>query len=88
MGKIKSRFICSFRRPVVKVKGFFERLAPNVPPRMFRRYFRMFPPTLTALTNLVRNDPILYQTPQYTRISVEKKVGMTCAYLGSSATTF
>ena len=76
-------FQSRFREPVVKVKNFYEETVPDMQPRIFRRYFRMFPQTFTSVCDFLRNVPILDQELQYTRIPTDKKIAMTCAYLGS-----
>ena len=80
--------LCSFkfryREPVIKVENFFEETVPNMPPRIFRRYFRMYPATLYSIFNYFATSPILYQREQYIRIPKIKKIAMTCAYLGCS----
>ena len=58
-----------------------------MPPRIFRRYFRMYEETLRSITNYISTSPILYQPPRYVRIPLPKKVAMTTAYLGSSLPT-
>ena len=75
------------REEIIKIPRFYERIAPMMPPRIFRRYFRMYEETLGSLTNYLSNNPILYQPPRYVRIPLAKKVAMTTAYLGSSTAT-
>ena len=77
----------SSRQKIVKIPSFYERIAPLMPPRIFRRYFRMYEETLNSLTNYLSTSPILYQQPRYVRITLAKKIAMTTAYLGSSIPT-
>ena len=76
----------SSRQKIVKIPRFYETIAPLMPPRIFRRYFRMYEETLNSLTNYLSTSPILYQ-PRYVRITLAKKIAMTTAYLGSSSPT-
>ena len=55
-------------------------------PRMFRRYYRMFSDTLLNLHNYLINVPQLRQEGNI-RIPLDKKIAMTCCYLGSAAPT-
>ena len=79
-------------KKIFKVPRFYERIAPLMPPRVFRRYFRMYEETLNSLTNYLSNyistSPTLYQPPRYVRITLPKKIAMTTAYFGSSIPTF
>ena len=77
-------FHLRFRQNIIKVDYFFEQTVPNMTPRMFRRYFRMYSDTMENLINYLWPLQPLQQPHQYQRIPVEKKIAMTCAYLGST----
>ena len=75
------------RQPIAKIQHFYEVTVQNMTPRYFRRYFRCNKETLQNLVHYISPVNLLYQHPSYTRITIEKKIAMTLAYLGSSATT-
>ena len=74
-------YIFSLRNDLLKVTNFYENVVPFMIPRIFRRYFRMYQETLQHLTAFLQ--PQLQQN-MYARISVDKKVAMTCCYLGTN----
>ena len=80
-------FIFRARQPVIKVNYFFERIVPNMSERMYRRYFRMKRDTLARIAADLEDCPLLFQNDQYRRISHDKKIAMTCAYLGTQCPT-
>ena len=80
-------FVCRRRKKIVKVSQFFELTVPNMTPRMYRCYFRMYPHTLFVITEHIAQSQFLQQIDRYIRIPVGKKLAMTCAYIGSSYPT-
>ena len=74
-------------KQVVKVRNFYEHTSQHMIAHIFRRYFRMNRLTLIALRNYIQHLPMLQHTVALRNIVLEKKIAMTCCYLGSSAPT-
>ena len=74
------------RNTIIKIPKFYEAIVPQMIPRNFRRYFRMFENTLeNIIAYLVAEEPYASLLDKG-RVTKEKKVAMTCAYLGSKLT--
>ena len=69
----------------MKIDGFYENIVPYMDDRLFRRYFRIFPPTLLTIANFLKDAPIFQELEL--RTEYLKIISMTLCYLGSSATT-
>ena len=68
----------------MKILNFFENVVPFLPPRIYRRYFRMYEETMDHLTQYLTDQ--IEANDILPRVSVRKKVAMTCCYLGSTLT--
>ena len=74
------------RNNIIKVDGWFEETVPEMIPREFRRFFRMYDQTLNAVVQLVHESDHLTKY-RATTIPVHKKVAMCCTYLGTITPT-
>ena len=72
---------------IQKVNNFYEITAQQMLPKYFRRYFRMYKETLDQITTYIRRTERMQDLESTSRISIDKQVAMTCAYLGSKTTT-
>ena len=72
---------------IVKVEFFYENTCHYMTARIFWRYFRMSQGTLNEVIRFLENSDHLQQREQYIRVPVDKKIAMTCCYLGSSVPT-
>ena len=74
----------SQKEQIMKIPNFYENVVPLLPPRIFRRYFRMYQDTMDQLTHYLREQ--IETNEILSRIPINKKVAMTCCFLGSTYT--
>lgn len=79
LSEFYSRF--RIREPVPKVFRFYETLVPRMTGRQYNRIFRMHRSTMTALIEFLTTNADL--SPRARGVAVDKRVAVTCAYLGS-----
>ena len=73
------------KQEILKVPNFYENVVPNMPPGLFRRYFRMYKETLSTLTEYLHL--VMITGNNHVAICIPKKIAMACAYLGSQYPT-
>ena len=74
-----------FRQDVQKVEGFYETIVPLMDDRLYRRYFRVFQPTMLSIADFLKDADIFQQSDF--KVPYLKVISMTLCYLGTSATT-
>ena len=66
--------------------NWFENTVPQMLPKEFRCFFRMYDQTLGNLTLLLSRHPRLHKRSTKA-IRIEKKIAMACTYLGTISPT-
>ena len=74
------------RNRIVKMDNWFENTVPQMLPKEFRHFFRMYDQTLANLTLLLSHHPRLHKRSTKA-IPIEKKIAMACTYLGTISPT-
>ena len=77
----------AIRNHIAKVRNFYEETVPQMTPRYFRRYFRMYKEGLQSLINYLAPSRTLTLLRDNARVPLEKQIAMTTAYLGTKSTT-
>ena len=78
------RVVC---HKIAKISNFYEDVVPQMKPRFFRHYFRIYKEGLQSLTDFLSTSIILKNVQEKSTISMAKIVAMTTVYLGSKSTT-
>ena len=80
-------FIHIFRRTGVKILDFYEFTVPRMATCYYIRYFRMFPHTVSNLTEYLIDNESIQKFFKNKCIPMENNIHMTLIYLDSKITT-
>ena len=79
-------YIFRQRYKIPKIDNFYEVVVPDMMPKLYRRYFRMYEETLHSVLSYLASVEPHATLLNKGKVPRDKKVAMTCAYLGSKQT--